>query len=104
MTCQNARLRPSSQEEGTVKRTIHTRPAFFFFPLHFIQPLHRQPNSAGIAQVSTPHFNARPDLPTNALHQALLLLDPDPQYSPAAMPIPIHALLLRFLPTILVPA
>ena len=35
-----------------------------FFPLHFIQPLHRQPNSVAIAQVNAPHFNARPR-PTN---------------------------------------
>src|ERR1700746_2400390 len=34
-----------------------------FFPLHFIQPLHRQPNSVAIAQVSTPHLNARPRPP-----------------------------------------
>ena len=31
-----------------------------FFPLHFILPLHRQPNSVAIAQVNAPHFNARP--------------------------------------------
>src|ERR1700757_495758 len=35
-----------------------------FFPVHFIQPLHRQPNSVAIAQVNAPHFNARPR-PTN---------------------------------------
>jgi len=67
MTCQNARLRPSPPRRRHGQMNHSYKTCLLLFPLHFIQPLHRQPNSAAIAQVSTPTL--APDLPMKALHQ-----------------------------------